>query len=390
MRPRLASRSFTLTCAATFAFYLATQMQVPKYHAFLRGRTGAPDATIGLFLGAYVALAVLARPIVGRELAHRQRRRFMAAGGLIGAAATAGYLFTSSLPLLFVIRILHGISVACFYTGAATTVVDIAPESRRGEALSLFSMFLYFALAIGPALGKALHHAHGFGLLFGTSLAIFLCCSVICLAVKEPATHSPEARNLERSPLIHRAALFPGSILMLAAVGYAAGLNFTADFTEHAHIARDWLYFPALAVSVIASRLVAGRASDRFGRIRVALPGLALFAAALLIEAHSTTITPLLVSASLFGVGFGVFFPTMMAFTTDRVAPVERGSAMATFTASFDVGFGLGSPLLGAIAGASGYPAMFTTAAAIAAAAVLALAIGGARQQRTLAPTEVG
>lgn len=368
-----------LVCAATLLFYLATQMQIPLYPPLLRQRTGASPAMVGVFIGAYTALAVLTRPVVGRELAHRSRKLFMAAGGAITVAATAGYWAGESLIALMAIRVLHGTAVACFYTGASTMVADLAPAERRGEALSLFSMFLYLGLAVGPAIGLALHRAAGFGAMFAVSIGFAIACGATAMAIREPRVHSPEAREIERHPLIHRAALLPGAVLAFAAVGYAAGLNFTADFADEAGIAGAGWYFPALALSVIATRLFAGRLSDRFGRVRVAAPGLALFACAMALQASSRSLAPLLASAAMFGAGFGMFFPTMMAWTTDRVSARERGSAMATFTASFDVGFGGGSPILGAIHGAAGYPVMYVVAAGLAAIGLLVLIAGSRR-----------
>lgn len=382
-RPPLLSRSYILVCAATLLFYLATQMQIPLYPPLLRQRAGASPAMIGVFIGAYTALAVLTRPLVGRELARRPRKLFMAAGGAITIAATAGYWAGSSLATLMAIRVLHGTAVACFYTGASTMVADLAPAERRGEALSLFSMFLYLGLAAGPAIGLALHRAAGFGAMFAASIAFAAACGVTAMAIREPRIHSPESREIERHPLVHRAALLPGAVLACAAVGYAAGLNFTADFAAEAGIAGAGWYFPVLALSVIATRLFAGRLSDRFGRVRVAAPGLALFAGAMAVEASAGSAAPLLASAAMFGAGFGMFFPTMMAWTTDRVAARERGSAMATFTASFDVGFGAGSPILGAIHGAAGYPTMYLVAAGLAVAGFVVLLTGTRRARRT-------
>lgn len=371
--PPLLSRSFILVCAATLLFYLATQMQIPLYPPLLRERTGASASVIGLFIGAYTALAVLTRPVVGRELARRPRRLFMAAGGAVTIAATAGYWVADSLAALIAIRVLHGTAVALFYTAASTTVADLAPAERRGEALSLFSMFLYLGLAAGPAIGLALHRAAGFGAMFAVSIVFAAACGATALAIREPRTHSPESREIERHPLVHRAALLPGAVLACAAVGYAAGLNFTADYAGERAIGGSAFYFPVLALSVIATRLFAGRASDRLGRLRVAAPGLALFVAAMITESLARSAAPLLSSAAMFGAGFGMFFPTMMAYTTDRVPARERGSAMATFTASFDIGFGAGSPLLGAIHGTWGYPAMYAVAAGLAGIGLLVL-----------------
>jgi MFS family permease len=299
-------------------------------------------------------------------------------GGIVTAATAAVYLWASSLAILIPVRLFQGLALASFYTSSSTLVADLAPDERRGEALSYFSMFLYVGLAAGPALGLALESVAGFHAVFGVSTGLAVGCAAIAGLLREPPLCAPEAIEIERRPLVNRAVLFPAGVLMLAAFGYGAGINFTADFARQAGIGGRSSYFPVLAGTVIAIRFLSGRASDRFGRIRVAVPGLALFAAAMAMESAAHSTGPLLVSAVLFGAGFGMFYPSMMALAVDLVRPHERGSAMATFTSAFDIGFGVGSPVLGAISGASGYPTMYAVAALFAVASLAALLVGTA------------
>ena len=56
--------------------------------------------------------------------------------------------------LLVVLRLLTGTGEAMALVGAATIVTDLAPEHRRGEALSVFSLGLWGGLALGPLLGE--------------------------------------------------------------------------------------------------------------------------------------------------------------------------------------------------------------------------------------------
>ena len=47
------------------------------------------------------------------------------------------------------------------FVGVATAAQDLAPDHRRGEAASYFSVALYGGLALGPLIGEALV-PHGF------------------------------------------------------------------------------------------------------------------------------------------------------------------------------------------------------------------------------------
>jgi predicted MFS family arabinose efflux permease len=69
------------------------------------------------------------------------------------------------------------------------------------------------------------------------------------------------------------------------------------------------------------------------------------------------------------------------ATTEDR-----RGSALGGFTAFFDIGFGLGAPLVGAIASVSSYAAGFWAAAGLALTGGVLTAVGARARRRAPAP----
>lgn len=378
-RPALFTRTFLLTAAATLAFFASLSMQLPIFPDLLRQRTGSSDAMIGLFIGAFSATGLLLRPRVGRALDRGGRIRFMVAGGAITAVASLGYPLVDSYAALIGVRLFHGIAIACYYTAASTLVADTAPAERRGEALSYFSMMLYLGFAIGPAAGLAIADWRGFDAAFWVTSGLGAAATVVALLLREPPLpHAPETIDMEQRPLINRAALFPAAVLLLGAVPFAAAVNFTADYAAARGIGGRGLYFPAMALTVIATRFFAGRLSDRVGRLAVAAPGIALVGAAMLLEAAARSLGALLGAGIVFGIGFGCLFPSLMAYTVDRVPPHERGSAMATYTSAFDLAMGAGSPLLGAIKGAAGYPVMYGAAGVIGLAGVAVLVAGAA------------
>jgi MFS family permease len=376
-RPPLFTRTFVLTAVATLAFFCSLSMQLPIFPDFLRERAGSSDAMIGVFIGAFSITALLLRPAIGRALENGGRIRFLMAGGAISAGASIGYALLNSIGWLLAVRLFHGIAVACYYTAASTLVADGAPDERRGEALSYFSMMLYLGFAIGPAAGLALREVAGFSAVFGVTAALGGVAIVVPLVIREPPLpHAPETIEIERRPLLNRAALFPAGVLLTGAFAFAAAINFSADYATERGIDGRGLYFPAMALTVIVTRVVAGRLSDRYGRVVVAAPGLALVGIGMFVEAAASSIVPLVASAILFGAGFGALFPTLMAFAVDRVPARERGSAMATYTAAIDLGIGAGAPLLGAVKGAAGYPAMYVVSGAIALIGVAILLVG--------------
>lgn len=70
--------------------------------------------------------------------------------------------------------------------------------------------------------------------------------------------------------------------------------------------------------------------------------------------------------------GHGYLFPILSGLAIEETDRQTRGSAMSLFTAVFHLGQMLGPPILGVIAEAAGYPAMFLTAMAGVATAFFA------------------
>jgi predicted MFS family arabinose efflux permease len=70
------------------------------------------------------------------------------------------------------------------------------------------------------------------------------------------------------------------------------------------------------------------------------------------------------ISAALFGLGFGSAQPAAMALLIDRVRPEQRGLATGTYFTGFDAGISIGSLLLGVVSQHLGFGVMWPISAA--------------------------
>jgi predicted MFS family arabinose efflux permease len=85
------------------------------------------------------------------------------------------------------------------------------------------------------------------------------------------------------------------------------------------------------------------------------------------------------------GAAFSLLFPSLSLVAVNRVGPERRGHAMGTFTAAFDLGMLVGSPIVGAAAALGGYSAAFYVAAGAAlACAALSAAISRETEGETV------
>jgi MFS family permease len=254
-------------------------------------------------------------------------------------------------------------------------VADLAPPSRRGEAMGYHGMMLNLAMASGPALGAALLKPLGFDGLFWLAAALALASLLLTgLIYEPPRPHRFSLADGKRPQLLSRAALFPALVAVCMTMPFAAILTFLPLFVQVHQLGNPGLFFVVFSVVVMASRPIAGTWSDRFGRAAIILPGMVLLAVAMITLAYSTSVAGLLSAAVLQGLGFGGVQPALMALTVDRSTDHDRSPALATLMLAFDIGHGLSAMGLGLILEQTNFTVMYLCTGGIALAGAGAVA----------------
>ena len=147
------------------------------------------------------------------------------------------------------------------------------------------------------------------------------------------------------------------------ALTYGTVISFLPLLAVERKIENFEVFFTAFALALIVVRASAGELSDRFGRAAVIVPGLVADHRRHGPVVRGRTLPRSLLVAVIYGLGFGAVNPVLQAFTVDRAGLGDRGAAMATYSAAFDLGIGVGSVVLGYILQFSTFSAMYLTAA---------------------------
>jgi MFS family permease len=352
-------RTLPLLYVATLANFCALGIFFVAIPLYVDNELAGSKAAVGLAVGSFSVTAVIMRPVVGRGTDRRGRKPFLLLSMAMLLVTSLGFFVAESLAAVVVIRLLQGVAGASFYTTSATVTTDVAPQARRASAIAVLSLFLYAGFATGPAIAEWLIDRGGFDLAWRAvaGLATLGLTAVLLLpetgrgAMAQRAALGPPRRRL-----IHSAALGPGVVLMTTAVGYSTVTAFSSLYAREIGLtSSSWLYF-VFAVSIIAVRLVViGGISDRRGHTSVAIPGVAIAALGLGTMALFADPVPACVGIACFGGGFALVFPSLMAFTVDRVDDHERGEVLGSFTAFMDIGAGGGGYAVGWIADRAGF-----------------------------------
>lgn len=346
---------FWALCTATLFEFIALGMFLVTIPLLVTQELGGSRRAAGLAVGSFAITALLARPWVGQQLDRRGRKAFVAAAPIVLIISSAGLAVAPGLWAVILLRLFQGVAAAGFYTGAATMATDLGGVDRRARFIARLSLFLYGGFTIGPALAEWLIDNHGFGWAWVASAGSATIALAFVLMVPESAPERGAESDHAPMRILHPAAVGPGVVLLGAAVGYTSITAFSALFAREIGMESSGAMFAAFALSILGVRLVSGRLADRYGRFRVAFPGLLAGAAGLALLATVPAPGPALVGVAVYGTGFALLFPALMALAADRAPESERGAALGTFTAFFDVATATSGALIGAVADARGF-----------------------------------
>lgn len=370
---RVLTPPFVLTVVVALGVFLAIGTLLPVLPLYAKGPLDAGSIGIGLAVAAASPTALLSQPLAGLLGDRRGRRLLVIAGPLLMAGSIAAYTAVSSLLALLALRLLTGIGEALAFVGVATVINDLAPEERRGEAVSLYSLGVWGGLALGPVLGEAVLGGDNYDAVWLVAASFALAGGVLALFL--PETRPASAADEERSRrLVHPAALAPGLVLVSSAFGFAGFNAFVALYARELGLDGAGTVFLVYAAIVVLIRIVGRRIPDRLGPTRAATLALCLLAAGLLTIGLWQAPTGLYVGASVFATGTALAFPSLMTLAVDAAPEAERASVVGTFSAFADVGFALGAISLGGVASAAGYSGVFVVGAAASLVGVLLLA----------------
>ena len=384
-RDPIFTRDFNLVFAANvlqgLSFFLF--IHLPRFLTDI----GADEVQIGIIIGVTAVAAIASRPSIGKAMYTRGRRPVIIGGGILNLVTIMLYLTVTGLgPWIYVVRILHGVSEGMMFTALFTYGADVVPASRRTEGLALFGVSGFIPMALGGVVGALTLGGWIFDELFLTAALFGLGALVWGAIVTE---HDPHIDRDQRGPrffsAIRQADLAPicwmTAIFSIVVTSY---FTFLRTFVDESGFGSVGAFFVAYSATAILLRMFFAWLPERVGHKRVLYPAFVALGAGFLVLGGAGNDAAVLVAGVLTGAGHGYVFPILFGFTVTRASIADRGSALAFFTALFDVGILFGGPLLGWIITFSGYPAMFRASTVIMAGGVVVYALWDRRHDPAL------
>ena len=362
---RLVTPRFAVVTLAALAYFIAIAAVLPVLPVYVENDLGGSSFQVGLSVGVMGLSAALLRPVLGAVGDRRGRRFVMMTGALIAGVGMLLLTVAGTVALVVLARLVTGVGEAFTFVGAAAAAQDLAPEDRRGEAASYFSLAIYGGLALGPLAGDALYRSQGDDAVW-VFAAVMCVVSAVLARVSAPGPTAAMADMERPETFLHRAAIRPGMVLGLVLMAQAGFVSFIQLFSDDIGISIGGLAFLVFALVVVTLRLVAARVPDQVPTIRLARFAAACSASGLAIIGLTSSTAGVVVGTMIHAVGQTFLFPGLFKVVVDSAGERSRSHAIATFSMFFDLATGLGGIALGLAADGFG-----TERAAFLAGAVL-------------------
>ncbi|NDJ78843.1 MAG: MFS transporter [Chloroflexi bacterium] len=344
---------FWVALVGVSLFAMGLTILLPIVPLYITDHLDAPRQWIGTATLAVAFTAVSTRIPGGALSDNLGRRRIMLIGALLGLVGTALYLVSWNVAIFLIARTMSGISLGLYTTANKALIADLAPPTRRGEAMGLSNSAFSLALIISPLLGEGIKNAISFQAVFALNGVLTFGALIITLALPKtrPVRDAGRSTRLDISDTLHERGSWAAIILMLG-----LGSVLALMFSLYPQIAEDKDLFAdspgflsavamSLGISIWATvdtliEPVAGRVSDRLGRQPVVAPGLVITVIGVFMLSQAATTLATYLAVAVMAAGWGIARAVADSMAQDAVAPMVRGMGAAILYTGFDIAVG--------------------------------------------------
>lgn len=306
---------------------------------------GASPVLATLLVSAYAVCALISTPVIGRLSDRFGRRRLLLLSQLGTCAGLLVLGFSQSLWMVFLGRILDGVTAGNFSIAQAY-ISDRTSAQERSKAFGRLGIAFGVGFFVGPAVSGGLVQ-YGLHVPF-LAAACLSVCSIACtgllleggIAAGAAAARSPEVGRGERSlQLLRRDGLRSLYFQFFAsAFAFSAISSGFALFAERRFVTSDghpwtsrevgFMFAYSGLLGILIQGGLLGPLVRWAGEARLAIAGFLSITSAYVLLALTRTLIGLVVVSTISAFGSGVLRSVLASQITQRVGAQEQGSAL--------------------------------------------------------------
>ncbi|QBF46229.1 MFS transporter [Janibacter limosus] len=333
---------------------------------------GADEGGAGLVNGVLLIVTVLTQFTVPAML-----RRFgwgptLAVGLLLLGAPSLGFIASDSLVTVLALSAVRGVGFGILTVTGSAAVAELSDPRTRGKAVGAYGLAIAGPQVVLLPLGSWVAETVNFSVVFvvgalpllGVPAALALGRVIDAFPAHDPSTETSHGASTPRAALT---LLRPMILLIGVTIAGGAVLTFGPQMVRNPAIV-----IPALALMELMAALFRwwiGGVADRHGAERFLAPFVVLTVlgvGGMAWAVHEQSVAVLLLGAVLLGSAYGGLQNLTLVISFASVSRRHIGLASSIWNVGFDLGSGLGSVVVGAIAAGHGFPKALAVTAVFA------------------------
>lgn len=338
----------------------------------------------GMISGIFSIAALVMRPFAGLTVDIFNKKYLCILANILIVISVLGYAVSSSIPVLFFFRVLHGAAFGLSSTANIALVTGFIPKERLGEGIGYYGIGQVIAQVIGPNLGMYIADQSGFQALFLLIAALTFLAVVLLLFFPYPKrekTAEQEKKKLSFDTLIAKEVIVYAIIGGMFSFGNGIVSSFLILLGQERNIGNVGLFFSVGAVVLFVLRLFIGKIVDKQGLSLVVNISLVISAISMVLIGAAPALGWLIAASVLKSIGQGTGQISLQTESIKSVEPGRIGVATSTFFIGADIGQGLGPIIGGKISDCFNYTVMYYSCAVLLLASMVAFNIYQKKKQ---------
>lgn len=358
-------KTITPIIFSVFGVYLTIGIALGILPKFVQMNLGYSNLIIGLVIGVQFLSTLLTRAYSGKITDTKGAKKSQILGVIFAVIAGLFYVLVvffqesraTTLTLLLLARVIHGIGESFLVTGALTWGIGLVGHSNSGKVMTWNGIAMYAGIALGAPLSIWFYKTYGD---LSTFFLMMLLPFISWMATAKLSS-IPVDKNHIRTPFYKVIGAISGQGLSLAFSSLAFGCiaSFIALFFTEKKWGDASLAFMIFGACYVLTRIFFASFPDKFGGYKIAFISLIIEIVGQALIWNSISKTVAIIGCGLTGVGFSLVFPALGVLAIEKVKPHMKGTALGAYVAFVDLSLGLSGPLAGLIAGWFNYQAVY-------------------------------
>lgn len=316
-----------------FIAFLGIGLVIPVTPAIMN-ELHLSGTAVGYMVACFAVTQLIVSPIAGRWVDRFGRKIMIVIGLLFFSVSEFLFGIGKTVDILFISRMLGGISAAFIMPGVTAFIADITTVTTRPKALGYMSAAISTGFIIGPGIGGFLAEIHS-RLPFYFAAAFALIAAILSMLTLREPERNPENEKIEGQKTGFKRIFAPMYfiaflIILISSFGLASFESLFALFVDHkfGFTASDIaiLITGGAIVGAITQVVLFDRFTRWFGEIRLIRYSLILSTSLVfLLTIVNSYAAILLVTFTVF-VGFDLMRPAVTTYLS-KIAGNEQGFA---------------------------------------------------------------